>query len=107
MTTLLIASHKAVAVRNTITSNIYTMDSEQGACNCPICGSRVKDSHQALECDLCGCWVHRRRCTTISAEDYTTAIQRKQNIPFVCSICVKKRDKVSKTLRPYGHDMSC
>ena len=58
------------------------MDVKRERCMC-ACGFRVKDGHQAIACDVCGKWSHRK-CTGISAENYVRAVKGKIVIEYTC-----------------------
>jgi ribosomal protein L32 len=55
---------------------------------CRVCYRPVKARQQAVECDGCGEWVHRHRCTTITAETYTSAVKAGKDIPYICPKCM-------------------
>jgi hypothetical protein len=65
-------------------TNMSTTDERCGGC------SRIVSArHQALECDICSKWWHRR-CTSVSAKSYLAAVKSNGNLEFTCNICKEK-----------------
>jgi len=54
---------------------------------CRICDKAVANSHKAIECDICRCWIHIK-CNNISSKDYEHL--KHDNSPWFCIRCVKE-----------------
>uniref|UniRef100_K1P3Q8 PHD-type domain-containing protein n=1 Tax=Magallana gigas TaxID=29159 RepID=K1P3Q8_MAGGI len=54
---------------------------------CTVCKKYVKRTQQAIMCDGCEKWTHRKCNTGISVADYKEAVSTKSDIPFRCHMC--------------------
>ena len=52
---------------------------------CGICKKAVANSHRAIQCDICQCWVHIR-CNNITATAYNQTIN--SNESWYCLKCL-------------------
>ena len=78
------------------TNNNYTLLKELPKINpkeyigrdiCRSCSKEIKSKEQAISCDLCERWTHRK-CSDMSISNYNK-YKKKRNFPWVCNTCRK------------------
>ena len=57
-----------------------------GDTKCPVCGKKVKDNHQGIECEVCEKWYHIQ-CDNVTVETYKSLNERNRRIHYYCTRC--------------------
>ena len=76
-----------------ITSSDY-----QGKDLCKGCFKEIRDHHQAISCDSCQNWIHRK-CSDMSQATYKRNTYKKW-FPWICNICRKDDKSVERKIDP-------
>ena len=53
---------------------------------CKVCKDLVAENHKGINCDICEYWYH---CKCIEMEGTAYKIYKNENLPWVCSSCIK------------------
>ena len=70
----------------------------QGKDLCKGCFKEIKDHHQAISCDSCQNWIHRK-CSDMSQAAYKRNTYKKW-FPWICNICRKDDKLVERIIDP-------
>ena len=57
---------------------------------CSVCHKTISNNCNSIQCDICDLWVHHKKCSGLTREEFQTLCEPNNNENWYCPVCVNK-----------------